>query len=465
MIVKMKNNNNIYYNIIYMNISEIYKRKNNKPHEIYRNMISIYYYLLLNNKLKNFIKYLLQFKIKYINFFRNNFINNNIFFFLLYNKIPNIFLPLPDKYYYKYPIITFSNNVKSTQHKLNLSLPKNKKLLNNNYYHFTRDTTLMSNYEYINSLKYIENNIYDYFNIIHPINYLLKLNSGFFNNKSFFIIYNNNNNHEFIITDSLKINNNTVNNKPTIIIIENYYVKTNKFKLNNTKLEINLNDILYLSILDNITSDKVYKVFPFFTIPKDTILYNQINKNNKYFNYNLENKGIPNYYTLNKIRILDPLYIEPKDEYYIKQFKVINDIKILNISTNIYLDNEIVRNYYKISKDYKVNCLKIDTNSKRLCEFNIYKPEKNNYIVNYNKRLGISLLIWKNIKYMDNYKSFSYFFKELQIYNYFNIFSTIITKDNQEKLLGEELFISDPNILKNIIPIDNYKFIDLSLKQ
>jgi hypothetical protein len=430
-----------------MNINEIYRRKNNKPYEFYRNMISIYYFLLINNKLNDYPRYLIQFKIKYINFFRNNFINNNIFFFTLYNKIPNIFLPLPYKYYFKYPIITFSNKIKGKNYKIKLDLPKNNKLLNTNYY-YARVGKITNNYKFINSLKYIEHDIYDNFNIINPIEYLIKLNDNFLSNKTFFILYGKN----IIIVDNIKINNNK-------IIIENYFIKDNKFKFNNNKLEIKLSDILYLSILDNITNNKILQVFPLKTIPKNTLLFNQGNKKSLE-----EKKTKPYYYTLNKTRILDPLYIKPNEEYFIKQFKVKQDFEILDITTNIYLDNEIVRNYYNISKDYKVNCLEININSKKLCEYEIYKPEKNNFKVNYNKKLGLTLLIWKNFKNMDYNITFFYFINDLKIKNYFNIFSTIITKDNQQKLLGEELFITDENILNKIESIDEYKPIDLSLK-
>jgi hypothetical protein len=436
-----------------MNINEIYRRKNNKPYEFYRNMISIYYFLLINNKLNDYPRYLIQFKIKYINFFRNNFINNNIFFFTLYNKIPNIFLPLPYKYYFKYPIITFSNKIKGKNYKIKLDLPKNNKLLNTNYYYSPIEVMFMSNFDYVNSLKYVEHNIYDFFNIINPIEYLNKLNSNFLRNKTYFIIYNNN----VIIANNIKINNN--------IIIEKYFVKSGKkFNFESNKLELKLSDILYLSILDDITNNKVLQVFPLKTIPKDTILYNQINKNNKYFDYHTKSEWIPSYFTLTKTRILDPLYGNLEEKYYIKQFKVKQDFEILDITTNIYLDNEIVRNYYNISKDYKVNCLEIDINSKKLCEYDIYKPEKNNFKVNYNKKIGLTLLIWKNFKNMDYNITFFYFINDLKIKNYFNIFSTIITKDNQQKLLGEELFITDKNILNKIESIDEYKPIDLSLK-
>ena len=60
------------------------------------------------------------------------------------------------------------------------------------------------------------------------------------------------------------------------------------------------------------------------------------------------------------------------------------------------------------------------------------------------------LIIWKNKKYIDNNTSFTYFLKYLGIESYFNLMSYVKLKNNEIKLLGEEIYIKSPNIKTTI---------------
>ena len=88
-----------------MKLKDIYVPKSSLKEEIYRNMISIYYYKLFNPDAD--ISSLVNKKHKF--FFENYFLNyQNPLIFTLYNQIPTEFLPLPDdKFYYFFGSIYF----------------------------------------------------------------------------------------------------------------------------------------------------------------------------------------------------------------------------------------------------------------------------------------------------------------------------------------------------------------------
>ena len=436
-------------------MNKIYRPKNDEPSELYRNFIMVYHYLLLNNKseddYRKILKYFYQEKaIKYFNFFYNNFLNyQNIFFFTLYNQMPLEFLPLPESdLYLNYPLITFSDK--------DTFFLESKSPINLSKYFISRDIydikikwkEGMSKWfgeeiinKKLNEIKpdLIENNnqeLYDDFHIVYNTQFIRNLNNSFLKNKILFIFINNPIiclNYNFVL-DELNIYSYYKK------INFNKYIKIKKHKI------FNLKDIKYISFYKNIIKDDIYKCFLKNKLKSETILYQQQNKD--YYN----DTYIPSYFTINpKVRILDPLYLE-NSKYILTEYKLKKDIDILNITSNIYLNNEITNRNFNLYQDDILKCYKLNDdieNNLKFCDYDFVNPTLKVDEINYNKKNALLLIIWKNKRIVDNKTSFNYFLNLLDIKSFFNLFSLIKNKKKIE-LLGEEFFISEPDLVSKL---------------
>ncbi len=437
-----------------MNINEIYLPKKNEPKEIFRTFITLYYYLLLNDRLKNanisfcdkIMSHLFKENSKiYSNFFHENYIRSqNVLLFTLYNQIPIDFLRYPkEEFYFKYPIISFS----STKEKYsNKKFIDTKKIINMDSYweNLVEGYNMNKVKKTLNKLKESQSNNYDDFQPVLPIKNIFSLNN--FNDKVLFLYIDTP-----IISKKYKINNNS-------ITLEDYYIKINNYKYlkKNTRLEINESQIKYASFLENITKDNFLKCFELKTLKKDTYLYHQKDPKWIDFSNNENKKYIYQFYTLTPIsRISDPLYFEKNSNYITREYITTNNIEILDISTNIYLNNEITKKIYKNDlKNIIFPCFDKETIYKKskLCDYNLVNPTKNVREINYNRKEALLLIIWKNNKYVDKEISFKKFLEKLGVKAYFNIMSLVELKDSSIKVLGEEIFISQKIAESSIKP-------------
>ena len=434
-------------------MNQLYKPKSLNKEEIYRNFISIYYYLLFNEKSNNYykkiIKYFYKEKTKlYQKFFYEHFLSQqNIFFFTLYNQIPLEFLPFPKTYFYfYYPIISLQplNNknkyYSENKIKLNNKLFNEIEVIDKNLfweehlkYYFSGDQ--------VKKIKDIDNNIegttdtdiYDNFTFCFDINYLNLLSSNFFINKILFIFID-----YPIITDNFKFDSYNKN-----FMLYEYYTKFSKKKYNykkNNKI-IQFKNIKYISIYDKITQDKINQCFTQDILKKNTYLYSQLNERNihKYIN----NTSIKDMYWFNLtpfVRILDPLYLSPNEKYYYREYITNEDINLLNISSNIYVNNILLNENYS-NFSFK-NFMNQNIN---LIDYDIVNSTRKNTQVNYNKRNGLSFIIWKNKIYTDKKINFRKFLISFNIKSYFNLMS-FVKLNNQIKFLAEELYLYNSNI-------------------
>ena len=409
--------------------------KENKE-EIYRNLMSIYYYLLLNNKFDNYYKKIIKYFYKnrtelYQDFFYNNFLfEQNVLFFTLYNQIPFDFLPFPKKiFYFYYPIITFISNNTILNTKFN-----NKIIDKNLYWKLYSENELNE----IKKIKDIDNNIegttdtdiYDNYQFYFDINYIKLLSKNFIKNKILFIFTN-----YPIIVKKFKIN------EDKIILFE-YYIKISEYKHIKKKYIINFDKIIYISIYDKITKNKIENCFPKIILNKNTYLYKQINRD--YFDKSFEINNYNLWFTLHPFtRILDPLYFLPNNKYIHSEYILNENMNILNISSNIYVNNIIINKNYKSETDYFKYFINIDIN---ITDYDIINSTRKNTEINYNKKNSLLFIIWKNKTYIDTNISFINFLKLLNICSYFNLMSVVKLKNNDIKFLGEEIYIYHPNI-------------------
>ena len=126
-----------------MKLNQIYKPKSLNKEEIYRNFMSIYYYLLFNEKPENYYKKIIKYFYRdrtelYQEFFNDNFIfEQNVFFFTLYNQLPIEFLPFSQDFlYFYYPLITFKplDDIKKYYSENKIKLNKELTDENEDYY-------------------------------------------------------------------------------------------------------------------------------------------------------------------------------------------------------------------------------------------------------------------------------------------------------------------------------------------
>ena len=403
-----------------MDITDIYHKKNNSYQEIIRQLLSTYYYLLINDKFDDYTTYLTDMQ-EYASFFKKTFIDDeNMLFFTLYNQLPSQFLPLKKNQYYLYPLMSFSNKInKPTFIDYNI-------LGKNNNKHIIHVDKFWSSY---NRQTYEKNKI----NFSLKTYNSLKLASvkQLYDNKTY--IFNIN-----------SINNELMKNK-TLFLFYKKPIITNNFKLQNNILKVNnepikLNDIKYLAIYKEMTRYDLMNCFNKIILPKNSILYNQKELTQFIEEKKVEIK-IPNYYTLKKNRILDPLYNYESEQYVINTFNTIENIELLDLSYNNYLFNDITKKLYNINHINNYDCMLVNDVKIKICDLPILDPTKNIFDNNYNLKNGLRLLIWKNLTYIDARTGFKSFLHHFNIEGYFNIMSIVINKNNKHKLLGEEIYI------------------------
>lgn len=385
-----------------MKLKDIYIPKSSSKEEIYRNMISIYYYKLFNPDadISNLVNKKLTF------FFENYFLNyQNPLIFTLYNQIPTEFLPLPEqKFYYFFPVITF--NKIGWKPKLN----SHEKVQNiNEIWKYKVDEEIKNKIvqDRFPSLKVIKNKYYDNVICNLSIKQLFSLPPEFIKNKLIMIRTDK----ESYVTKDFKIGSDSINVEGKII---------------------NQKDIINIILLKELTKKDIINCFNLTTIDPGTYLYHQKKISKKYKNGYTYNYFCLNFYS----RILHPF--EKDILYRYQEYITLKPISILDISTNSIINNPITTN----KKYSKFQCFDI-ANIKKLnpiCDYDLLDVRKRFDEVNYNKKRGLLLLIWKNSTYIDSSMSFTRF---LNYYNlpYFNLMSLVID-NNQPKLLGEEIYIN-----------------------
>lgn len=439
-----------------MNINDIYIAKNNSTKEIFRMFISLYYFLLLKDKInivrdrnncEKVISYLLKENIKiYSKFFYENFIENqNIFLFTLYNQIPLQFLKFPNKkLYLKYPLITF----KSASKKLdNRYIGKEVKDIDKIWADYTNNYSknikkLKNRFPEIKENKQDE---YDNFSVYFPIDYLFLLDD-YYRNKTL-LIYSD---------KPIIVVRHEIDREQKRILLKEYYEKRGeRYIFNSRRNIINSKEIVYLTILGNITKEGLLKCFKERILRKGTNLYHQVNVND-YEKLDENNKKfIYEFFTITPYsRISDPLYLNPESRYLTQEYRVIGDIRLLDITRNIYMDNILKRERV----DDLMECFELDSIRGKLeyCDYDYINPDLNMRDINYNKKNGLLLVIWKNTKYVDNTMNFRLFLRLLKIDGYFNIMSLIEKKNGEIKILGEEFFINRRIVTKNIKLLVDY---------
>jgi len=450
-----------------MKMKQLYKPKSLNKEDIYRNFMSIYYYLLFNEKPDNYYKKIIKYFYKertelFQKFFYDNFLSEpNLFFFTLYNQLPIEFLPFPKVFFYfYYPIISFKQSGNSKNYYSPSKIELNEKLINYNEvidrnlfwreylkYYFSGDK--------IKKIKDINGNIegendtdiYDNYQFYFDIDYLNVISSDFINNKLLMIFTENP-----IITNDFKFNQ-----KKKIIIIFKYFIKLSqiKYEYKEKHTIIEFKNIKYISIYDKITKNKIEKCFQTNILNKNTYLYSQLNNRN--INENKDKTTINDMFWFNLtpyVRILDPLYLSPDEKYYYREYITNENIELLNISSNIYVNNELINENYK---DYDLK--NFANNDIKFTDYDIVNSNRTNVTINYNKKNGLSFILWKNKIYTDKTINFQKFLISLNIKSYFNLMSFVKLKTNEIKFLGEELYIGDRNIsLVNNYTTDISKF-------
>jgi len=393
-----------------MKLKSIYVPKSSSKEEIYRNLISIYYYKLFNPDAD--INSLISKKHKF--FFENYFLNyQNPLIFTLYNQIPIEFLPLSDqKFYYFFPMISFIKI--GWQSKLN----SHEKVRNiNEIWKYKLDNNIKNIIfqKRFPSLKVVKNTFYDNVTCNFSIKLLFSLPSEFIKNKLIMVLTNK----ESYVTNDFKIGSDFINVKGKVI---------------------NKNDLINVILLKELTRKDIINCFNLTTIDPGTYLYHQIK-----IDKNIDDEITHNFFCLNFYsRILHPF--DKNILYKYQEYITLKPISILDISTNSILNNPITMN----KKYSKFHCFDID-NIKKLnpiCDYDFIDVRKRFNEVNYNKKRGLLLLIWKNSNYIDSSISFITFLNNFNL-PYFNIMSLVIDNE-QPKLLGEEIFLNTNLVKKNL---------------
>ncbi len=459
---------------------------------IIRRMVLLYY-LSLFHKNNNFKK------IYENDFYIQNIINHNIYIFTLANKIPVDFLPLPKHIYYMYPFITFYNHSNKDWYsygEIKLTNNIHKDIYKNeDLFHFYKDTN--NEYPTNEALKNVKNKLinidtknitqHKHFQIHIPLKYLdtyLSKHNESYKSKTI-LLYGksvNDKENKYYILLNYKIN---TQNK--CINIFTYYEKksgtnTNYIKKNN-KNKIYFNTIQYLSIMDNITKEKILKVYNNVTLKKNTVLFNQMWRNSTLGNIKNDElnyiQSLKYFYTLYPdYRIQNPLFYFKK-HYVYQLFNVKENIELLNLSYTILNDNSLFNNKNKnkkyINKIYYLNNNKVvktkliennifkcsglkynhNINRVKKCNSNIITAlEYDNYEPNYNKRLSLFELLYKNLYYCDTKNiKYHHFLENLDFNGIYNNMSYFMRKNKSLYPSGTEIYIFNYDYIKQKIEV------------
>jgi hypothetical protein len=462
-----------------MDTSYIYKNVDKSSKEYLRSFITFYYYLLLNNNTsykKEYVKY--YGSEKHYDFFVKEIVNKNILIFTLFNQIPMSFLPYPmKKLYYKFPTIIFYKNSDTVKE----LCVKNKKLISiNDFYHsfkqwdkdYPSDRVIE---EFSKKLAEGKNDNYDNFRIRINTKFIKNIPHDFIN-KKLIVLYTN----KLIVTDNYQFNSQS----QEFIIYKHFFknIDDSVYK-NGFKTTIKFSDINYLSILDTIDKEKMINAFSSVTVKKDAILYNRRyawpEENNMDF---FKQERYPTFFTFNKNeRVHDPLKLT-KNKYRISEYLLKEDVKVLDLTTNILFRNEIRGNNkkkysgpdYRKEKDGQLEdeifrCIGNGDLKEKIedCDVNfLYKFNKFEYEPNYNLKLGFNLIMFKNLKYMDKSMNISTYLANIGFIGYISNFSFLKLKnDKNEQLSTELVFIYKDDLQQKkcadrLKQLTKYKLID-----
>ena len=287
-------------------------------------------------------------------------------------------------------------------------------------------------------------NKYDYMNCRISLNYLKNIENSFLQNKKIFLQDNELN---LIISESYIFDN--IKKK---IILKSYYLKISakKYKKINEKKEIFFENIIYLSILDKITKNKLINCFTMEKLKKNMIMYNSINveRSDKF-----DKSKTPLFYTINLYeRPLEPLNLKSY-KYFINEYKLIKDVDFLNITNNILFNNSI------LLKNEKIDCILNKDLHKvaKYCDVDmLYQFFNYDMEPNYNKKLMINLILWKNTSFINRKIGIFDLLLKYNLKGYINNFSYLMLKKNKIKKLSTEFVFTNKNEVDKYIKINKY---------
>lgn len=396
--------------------------------KIFEKMLIFYYKLLIVNKLtdnnyisKKYNKYIQD--IKYINIFKKLYLEDqNLGIFTIFNNIPDILHPLEKNIYMDYgSYISFLDPKYFKKKNKDIIILKNNILKYKKYYYplIYQDIA-----PYNNNKKYI------YVNIIY------------FD----FEKYNNNKYCLLFITKNHSI----------YCYVNDIYKKKekNKWIINNYKLEIE--DIIYLTVLRKIKKEDITNVFnEYYIVKKNTEIYSyHSNKKEKVYWYSLKNDEYLN----------DPykIFYKKNDILYKHIGKLSYDIKCINLSIDILSNNNIKKsnninnfldNIYILSNNNIKNINKKYTNKIYNGNLNkILSKTDNNKIWSDNK--GKRLLNEIMNKSSNFYNENIYYFNFIEQYGFNNIINSYGYYETLDKFYSYELGVNNKSI-------NNIKIIDI----
>ena len=403
-----------------------YKKTLNNIHKnikIFEKMLIFYYKLLIVNKLtdNNFIsreynKYIQD--IKYISIFKKLYLDNqNLGIFTIFNNIPDILHPLEKNIYMDYgSYISFLDLKYFKKKDKDIIILKNNILKYKKYYYplIYQDIA-----PYNNNKKYI------YVNIIY-------FDFEKYNNNKYCLLFITKNNGIYCYVNGI-------------------YKKKEKTQwiINNYKLEIE--DIIYLTILRKITTEDISNVFnEYYILKKNTKLYSY---------YNNKKEKISWYSLKNDENLKDPYKIDYKknDILYKHIGIVLYDIKCINLSIDILSNNNIkksnnindfldnIYNIKNINKKYKNKIYNGNLNK-------ILSKTDNNKIWPDNK--GKRLLNEIMTKSSNFNNTNIYYFNFIEQYGFNSIINSYGYYETLDKFYSYELGVNDKSF-------NNIKIIDI----
>ena len=471
-----------------MDSFQIYTAKENNSYELVKMFLSLYHYLLFNNNitLQNIqdagdntyttslgtiigrflqkIDFIKTDQLKYTDFFYRHFVKEqNIYFFTLFNQIPIDFLPFPEtRQYFKFPIITFAdssytNTIESMNEFIDEKFIHTHQVKDidkiwEDYKHDPNLVNLSLHDKYPDKfqqmdMKQEDGTKYRNFKNSFPINKIFSLTDDFFKDKTLCIFSD-----KPIISRYFKIDR-----KDRQIVLLKYHEKkdADNYQYNSKKKKLKISSIKYVSVLVKFSRESVINCFFTKQFKKKTRMYHQVKATNfNKFKDNIDQDKYPiTFYTLTPFtNVIDPLYINPGDIYMTREYRLIRDIDSLDLTKNIYTDNELIHTNISTDNHECFDSESIRTRS-QYCNYDVVDPKLNINNLNYNKKSALLMLIWKNSRYIDKRMGFIYFLKILKIPSFFNIMSLVnVDKGSDEqqgfKLLGEEIYI-DKNIVNN----------------
>jgi len=397
-----------------------YKNDENNSFQYFRSFITFYYCLLFFNKKSNDAKKLFTqlYPEKYYNLFYKQFIiSQNPLIFTYFNNIPSIFYPYFEELYYYYPIITFYNS---------------GKFYKKGFIHFSKLNYYQENVKI--SKKEIQISI--------PINFILKYKFP----QNYYILIKTNSN--------IYSSSNVIINKDTITL-NNCKIKSKIYK-NTSNVNLNINEIQLAYVLIPITKEKILDSFQENIIKKDSWLY--------YVKSNYDKRKQMFYTLYPKINMLN-LGFEGNTKWYCVRNKLVKDLKVLNLTVDIFYNNEIVNRYYNNKfMDYRNNnnileddifrCIQNDDEMKKrkdICNYNIMLPYGNRTFVKNKGKKMINLLAYKNLFFAD-YRNYYYaFLLEKFDINAFVYHYGYILEKNKEKFFDMELGFVNEKILDEYV--------------